>query len=175
LIERVLTRRRNADADLKEVLRGSAIAFGVKILAAGSAFAMNVVIARQLGADEAGLFFLAYTIVFIAAAVSRLGLENTFVRFIAAHHASNEWGRIKGLYQTGIRWSLVASLCVATSLWLLADYLADEVFGKPAFADVMRIMTMGIPLTALFTLHANALQGIKRIPQSMTVLSVVAP
>ncbi len=175
MIEKALTRLRNADADLKEVLRGSAIAFAVKILAAGSAFAMNVVIARQLGVDEAGLFFLAYTIVFIAAAVSRLGLDNTFVRFIAVHHASNEWGRIKGLYQTGLRWSLLASLCVATLLWLFADYLAAEVFGKPAFADVMRIMALGIPLTALFTIHANALQGIKRIPQSMTVLSVAAP
>jgi len=67
-------------------LRGSAVAFAVKLLAAGSLFAMNVVIARQLGADEAGLFFLAYTIGFIAAAASRLGLDNTHVRSIAAHH-----------------------------------------------------------------------------------------
>ena len=121
MIEKALNRLRNADADLKEVPRGSAIAFGVKIVAAGSAFAMNVVIARQLGAEEAGLFFLAYTIVFIAAAVSRLGLDSTFVRFIAARHATNEWGWIKGLYQTGIRWSLLASLCIAILLWLLAD------------------------------------------------------
>jgi len=175
VIEKALNRLRNADADLKEVLRGSAIAFAVKILAAGSAFAMNVVIARQLGADEAGLFFLAYTVVLIAAAVSRLGLDNTFVRFIAAHKATNGWGRIKGLYQIGIRWALVASVGIAALLWVLADYLAAEVFGKPAFADVMHIMVLSIPLAALFTLHAKALQGTKRILQSMTVLSVAAP
>lgn len=55
---------------------------------------MNMVISRQLGAEEAGLFSLAYTIVFIAAAIGRLGVDNTsFVRFIAAHHSTNDWGR----------------------------------------------------------------------------------
>ena len=54
---------------------------------------MNVVISRQLGAEEAGLFFLVYTIVFIAAVIGRLGLDNTFVRFIATHHSTNDWGR----------------------------------------------------------------------------------
>ena len=60
-------------------------------------------------------------------------------------------------------------------MWLIADPLAFRVFGKPAFADVIRIMSLGIPLVALFTLHASALQGIKRIPQSMVVLSVASP
>ncbi|MEA3274285.1 MAG: oligosaccharide flippase family protein, partial [Pseudomonadota bacterium] len=141
----------------------------------GSAFAMNVVIARQLGADEAGLFFLAYTIVFVAAAVSRLGLDNTFVRFIAAHQSANEWAEINGLYKTGVRWALFASLVVAACFWILAEPLAARVFTKPAFADVLRVMALAIPFLALFTLHASALQGIKRIPQSMIVLSVASP
>jgi O-antigen/teichoic acid export membrane protein len=175
LIERVLNRLRNADSDLKKILRGSSVAFCVKILAAGFAFAMNVVISRQLGAEEAGIFFLGYTIVFIAAAIGRLGLDNTFVRFIAAHHSTNQWGLINGIYLTGLRWSLVASLCIAALLWLLAGYLATEVFNKPDFEDVICIMALGIPLMAMFTLHAKALQGIKQIPQSMTVLSVAAP
>lgn len=175
MIEYSLARFRNADADLKEVVRGSIVAFGVKVLAAGSAFAMNVVITRQLGAEEAGLYFLAYAVVYVAAAVSRLGLDNTFVRFIAADHIVGEWGRIKGLYRLGIRWSLLISLGTAMLLWLLADYLAVEVFGKPAFAEVMRIIALSIPFTALFTLHANALQGIKRIAQYAVVFGVVAP
>ncbi|MEA3275992.1 MAG: flippase [Pseudomonadota bacterium] len=175
MIARLLTRFRRSDADLKEIVRGSAIAFGVKILAAGSTFAMNVVIARQLGATEAGLFFLAYTIVLVAAAIGRIGLDNTFVRFIASYHANNEWAEINGLYRTGIRWAFLTSLGIAGLLWVLAEPLASAVFGKPAFADVLRVMAWGIPLMALFTLHARALQGLKRIPQAMFVLSAAAP
>ena len=175
MIRRAIGRLRNADADITEVLHGSAIAFAIKILAAGSAFAMNVVIARLLGAEEAGLFFLSYTIILISAAVGRLGLDNTFVRFIAAHHATNEWDQIRGLYLTGIRWSVVASVIIAILLFLSSNFLAAKVFKQAAFADVMRIMAIGIPLMALSTLHANALQGIKKIPQSIIVLSVAAP
>jgi O-antigen/teichoic acid export membrane protein len=175
MIRRALKRLRSADADLIEVLRGSAVALGIKILAVGSVFAMNVVIARQLGANEAGLFFLAYTIVFIAASVSRLGLDNTFVRFMAGHHATEEWGAVTRLYTLGIRWSLFASLIITATFWLLAEPLAITVFGKPDFTSVIQIMSLGIPLLALSTLHANALQGIKCIPQSMIVLNVASP
>ena len=174
VIRKVIDHLRNADTDLKEVMRGSTVAFSIKILAAGSAFAMNVVIARQLGADEAGLFFLAYTIVYIVAAVSRLGLDNTFVRFIAAHHASGEYIKIKGLYLTGIRWTFTAALLFTTLVWISADFVAVAVFHKPAFAHVMHIMSLAIPPVALFTLHANALQGVKRILQSTATLGIAS-
>lgn len=175
VIKRALNLLRNADADFIEVLRGSALAFIVKILAAGLAFAMNVVISRQLGAQEAGLFFLGYTIVFVAATVSRLGLDFTFVRFIAGHQVTKEWGQIKKLYQIGIGWSIMASVGVAAIFWWLADYLAIEVFGKPAFADVIRIMAWTIPITALFTLQAKALQGIRHVAQSIILVSGISP
>ncbi|MEA3291405.1 MAG: flippase [Pseudomonadota bacterium] len=175
MISRLSDRFRNADADLKEVLHGSAVAFAVKILAAGSAFAMNVVVARKLGASEAGLFFLAFTLITIISAVSRLGLDQTFVRFISAHRVENDWSFINGLYRTGMIWSLLASLAAAFMLWSLAEPIAVRVFNKPEFAGVLAVMAWGIPLMALYVLHTRALQGLKRIPQAMFVLSVGVP
>ena len=156
-------------------MRGGAVAFGVKIVAAGSAFGMNVVIARELGADQAGLYFLAFTLVLTLAAISRLGLENTIVRFIASHHAAQEWPEIKQVFGLALRWSLVASLLAAMLLWLWAEVLARDLFGRAEFTIVIRLMAPVIPLMALFTLHASALQGMKRIFQSQTTLSVVLP
>ncbi len=175
MINKILTRLKGADRHSKEVLRGSSIAIIVKVLAGGSMFGMNLVIARQLGAAESGLFFLAYSIIFIAAAISRLGLDETFVRFMASHQATEDSAQINALFRSGIRWSLIASLIVATLFWLFADTLANHVFNLPTFADVIRVMSLGIPFMALFILYAKALQGIKRIPQSTIVFSVSAP
>ena len=171
----LINRLRRSDTDFKELMHGGAVAFLVKILGAGSAFAMNVVIARELGADQAGLYFLAYTLVIALAAISRLGLDNTLVRFIASHHAAQEWPEIRQVFGLSVRWSLVASVLAAMLLWLWAEVLARDLFGRPEFATVIRLMAPVIPLMALFTLHASALQGIKRILESQSSLSVVLP
>ncbi|WP_432697794.1 hypothetical protein ACQUQP_05455 [Marinobacterium sp. YM272] len=46
-----------SDTHTREILLGSAAAIIVKVLAAGASFLMSLVVARTLGADEAGLFF----------------------------------------------------------------------------------------------------------------------
>lgn len=170
-----IKRLRSGDADLRELMRGGAIAFLVKLIAAGSAFWMHVIIARELGADQAGLYFLAYTLVFSLAAISRLGLQNTLVRFIASHHAEKEWKQVKAVLGIAMRWSLVASMLASMQLWLWAEVLARDVFSRPELTQVLRVMAPVIPLMALFTLQASALQGIKRILESQTTLSVAVP
>lgn len=70
----------------------------MKSLAAVVSFGFNLVLARLLGAEGSGLFFLALMITTICSILSQLGLGSTFVRYTAAHALGNEWGAIKGLY-----------------------------------------------------------------------------
>jgi len=175
MIRYLLNRFHNNDEDLKEVLHGSAVAFTVKIIAAGSAFAMNILVARKLGVSEAGLFFLAFTLVTMISAISRLGLDQTFVRFISSHKVDNDWSFINGLYSIGMIWSLLASMAFALVIWAMAEPIAAHIFNKPEFAGILAVMVFGIPLTALFTLHAQALQGLKHIMQAMLTLAVILP
>ena len=158
-----------------EILRHGIVAFGVKTLSALSAFAMTVIISRQLGASEAGLFFLGVSIVSVVSALSRLGLENTLVRFIAGHRAAGEAGAIAAVISTALGWSMAASAILAVPIALLAEPIAGGVFGKPEFAPVLRILAAGIPLMAFYTLYAYALQGLKQVTQSLTVLNVALP
>ncbi|MCP3688546.1 MAG: hypothetical protein GY784_09035, partial [Gammaproteobacteria bacterium] len=59
---------------IREFVLGSAVGLGIKLLSAVSLFLMNIVVARALGAAEAGLFFLGFALVVVVAAVGRLGL-----------------------------------------------------------------------------------------------------
>lgn len=166
---------RGADVDLREVLRGSALAFVIKIAAAIAAFGMNVAISRLLGVDQAGLFFLAYTIVFILASLCRLGLDQTLVRFIAARHAMEDWAGLRLVFSLGMSWTFLAAISTAMLLWLFADVLAVHAFHRPEFASVLRIGAPVIPVMALFNLQARALQGVKRIVQSQSLFSLNLP
>ena len=69
------------NADNRDLLISSAFAFVVRILGALSGFAATFFIARHLGAAESGYYFLAFSVVIVASAFSRVGLDNTVLRF----------------------------------------------------------------------------------------------
>jgi O-antigen/teichoic acid export membrane protein len=166
---------RLSDPHLREVVTGSAIGLSVKVLSAAGIFVMNILVARTLGAAEAGLFFLGFTLVTIAAAVGRLGLDQSLVRFVAASRATDSTGLLHGVYRKSMAWVAVASVGLALLGWLNAGWLAGNLFDQPGFEPVLRSILIAIPLVALYTMQAQALQGLKRIAQSTLTLNVLAP
>ena len=164
-----------SEPHLREMIRGSVVGLVVKVLAAVSLFAMNVVVTRYLGAAQAGLFFLGFTLVTIFATFGRLGLEQALVRFVATEFANRAFGCLHSVYSKAVFWTMIASAILTLGLWLGANLLNHWIFKLPGFAVVFKVMVLATPLMALFVLHAHALQGLKQVSKSMLVLSVFLP
>lgn len=160
---------------MQELLRGASVAFALKVLAAGLAFGLNVVLARLLGAEGSGIFFLAFTIVLITAAIGRVGMENALVRFIAANIAANQPAKVLGVYRKAMFYSLIAATVLSILLYLLAPWMSQVIFSKPELARPLAIMAIAVVPLALLTLQAHSLQGLKNIAESILVLSVAVP
>lgn len=163
------------DGHMQELLRGASIAFLLKILAAGLAFGLNVVLARLLGAEGSGIFFLALTILVIVATLSRVGMGTALVKFIAASVVAEQPGKILGVYQKAMFYALIAATFMSVSLYLLAPWMSQIIFSKPELAKPLSILAIAIVPMTLLTLHANALQGLKRIAASIMVVSISIP
>ncbi|MCC6544794.1 MAG: flippase [Nitrospirae bacterium] len=163
------------DHHSKELVNGTAVTFSLKMLAAGLAFALNVTLARLLGADGSGIYFLALTVTTIGAVVGRIGLDNTMLRFAASNAAVNDWAAVKGVYTNGMRIALLSSGVVAGVMFIIASLLAHKVFSQPEISNLIRLMALSIVPVSLFTLHAEILKGIKRTGDAIAVLSVFAP
>jgi O-antigen/teichoic acid export membrane protein len=163
------------DPHMHELLSGAAVAFAIKVVAAGLAFGLNVVLARLLGAEGSGIFFLAFTIVLIVAVVGRVGMENSLVRFIAASASAKQPGKVLGVYQKAMLYSLVVAVFLSTLLYILAPWLSQVIFSKPELVQPLTIMAIAVVPVALLTLHANALQGLKKTAASISVGSVYIP
>ena len=160
---------------MREVVNGASVAFALKVVAAGFGLAFNVVLARLLGAEDAGLYFLALTCVSIAAVLGRAGLDNTVIRFIAASAAVQDWVSVKGMYTKGVKFVLTGSSITTVLLVLTAPWLAETVFSEPELTGLIRWMAIAVVPFALFTLQSMALQGLKRIRDAVSVLSIFLP
>jgi len=158
-----------------EVINGAAVALLLKVLGAGLTFLFNLMLARTLGAEGAGLYFLALTVTTIATVFGRMGLDNTVLRFTAANASVDDWAAVKGVYKKGMKLALIASSVSALVVFALAPFLAEKVFQKPELVSPMRWMSLAVVPMTFVMLHAEALKGLKRIRDSFIVFGVGVP
>ncbi len=163
------------DIHLKEVLSGATTAFVLRVAGSGLAFLLNLLLARVLGADQLGNYFLAMTVCTIAAVFGRFGLDNVLVRFTAAGAAAADWSSVKGLYHKGLLIGVIASAISSAVMFVNAPYLAEYVFSKTELAGPVRVMALAVvPLSVSF-LFTGVLGGLKRIRDSQLVQGVGIP
>lgn len=166
---------KNLDEHMLEVVRGAGIALVLKLVAAGFSFGFSVLLARLFGAEGAGLYFLALTTTTIVATFGRFGLENTLLRFIAAHAANGEWGAVRGVYRKGMGIALATSVMLSVLLFAVTPQIAIRLFNKPELVAPLHWMTLAITPFALMFLHGEALKGLKCIRDSQLVQGVALP
>ena len=156
-------------------MRGSAVAFLLKVVAAGLAFSLNVVLARLLGAEGSGIFFLTLTIVIIVSAVGSIGMENALVRFVASNVAAGHSAKVLGVYQKAMLYTFLVASSLSLLLYLMTPWVSHIVFSKPELEKPLSLMSSSVVFLAFLTLHAHALQGLKKIAASISVLSLIVP
>lgn len=163
------------DHHMREVLQGASVAFILKVLGTALGLLFNVLLARMLGAEGAGIYFLALTVITIAAMIGRLGLDNALIRFIASQFALKNWGVVTDLYRKGVRLSTTLSLVATIIVFLTSEQIATIMFKEPLLVGPLRIMALGILPLSLLTLYGSLLTGLKKIGNAVFVQGVGIP
>ncbi len=163
------------DEHLEELLRGSSIALVIKVLAAVLGMILNIIITRTLGIEDSGLYFLALTIIMIMATMGRFGTDGILVKSISAAAVNNDWAEIKYVYKSSVFLVFITSLFLTIVLYASASSLSESLFNKPELGDILQLMSLSVMPIALYTLHASALQGLKKIRDSNITLVFIMP
>jgi O-antigen/teichoic acid export membrane protein len=156
-----------------DLLRGASIAGFLKALGAILAFGLSVVLGRALGAEAAGVYFLAFTIATIAATIGRVGLDSAVIRFVAADASTDDWAGVSAIYQKTLSIGLICSSLIAAVLYFSASLLSDRAFSDPALAAPLRIMAVAIIPLSLSVLVSRALLGLSRVRDSILVFTIL--
>ncbi len=151
------------DDHMKEIVSGAGITFIIKVGGAFFTFIFNVILARILGAENAGIYFLCLTLITISSTIGRCGLDNTILRFVAAHSSQSEWAETKGVLFNGLLLSFSLSILFFTILFFLAPWVSDNIFNKPDMTIPLKIMSWAIVPLSLCWLIGEALRGLKQI------------
>lgn len=143
---------------------------------AGAAFGLfaNLAIARALGASGAGVFFLALTLITAASVVARLGLDQVFLRHVAADVDGKDARRFAAIYRGGLMLSIVAGVSSTLLLFLGREPLAD-LFSMQDLGGVLSWMIWAIVPLGIGMLYGELLKGRGASNSALFLQAVLVP
>lgn len=136
-------------------------------------FLLNVVVARQLGIEEAGRYFLSFTVIAIAAVIGRCGVDQVILRFTAANRETKSEESSQSLLLKTFLMALGGSLIVTAFLALSAPLISTHLFGDPAISPVLFWMSIGILPWNMTLLLGEFIKGEESILKSQLVQLVL--
>jgi O-antigen/teichoic acid export membrane protein len=148
-------------SDLSKITKGAGINLGGMIVGKGLLFFYTIFLAKVLGANDLGLYFLGITIVGFLAISSNLGLNISVTRFVAIYSSRNDLKRLKGTVLIATAITLSPSLIIMCLTFLLGDLVAISIFHKPELGKVIKLLSLSIPFDSLIWIFLAATRGLK--------------
>ena len=152
-----------AAAVRKRMMRGSATVFAGMTLGTVLTLVLNAVLARVLGHDELGGYFLVFSMVTIMSTIAQMGLDRTVVRLVAAARGTGHPGRARRAVVLVFAICTVSSFILAAVLILgLGHFLAVDIYDSQAVAGVVGLAAAWVVVKALLALSAETFRGFQR-------------
>lgn len=174
---KIFNKLSNRDEEEKSLLKGASSSFIIKIIGAGLAFGVNVLLGRILGVEDYGAYTYVFSWVAILAAVLPLGFDNSLLRFIPEYNQSNNWTGLKGVLIFAFKSILFPS--VAIVLIVVFGYFLLDTSNWNYTKELIFTGIIILPFLLVLTVVSKALIGFKKIiigliPNMIIVQVVVA-
>lgn len=144
-----------------------------RALGALCALLASISITRNLGADQAGLYFLAISILLSSMAVTSLGHPSLLLRHGGVLHNSHN-GRLLGFVLKSIGLSALVALLLMVLVVLLPEQL-EALLNKPRLSPVLMALLPAFLFVVILNQTAHALLGCQRTALAIGLQNVTVP
>jgi O-antigen/teichoic acid export membrane protein len=158
-----------------------ALARGVSVNLYGSGFNMatrlmfNVLVARLLGPDHVGIYFIALSVANLLGVMAAGGLDTTLVRYLSRQRASGDWGRFRGTLRFVLQIAASISLAATTFILVGAPWIAAKLLHNPEVKTPLRIIAFWVPLYVAENLMLAATQSFREMKYKVYIDSFLDP
>ncbi|MFC1704639.1 glycosyltransferase [Candidatus Omnitrophota bacterium] len=162
-------------ANIKKVAQGAGVSFFGSFFGASIYGLTHLVIARLLGAELFGVFSLGFAIFGIAEILSRLGLHEGAVRYIALHLGEGDYRRAKGVVIESILFSFCAGIVIGSILFFTSGLIAERMFHNAQIARVIKVFSLGVPFGAALIVALYVTRGYQKIKYFVGIRNIFNP
>ena len=151
------------DIHLKEILKGSFIAFVFRIFGMGLGYIFILFIARWYGAEAVGSFSLSFTLLHIFVTIGVFGFDNALVKFIADYNSNDNPHLVKEIYTKSLFVTIPLAIILSVFLYHNANFFAVNVFKNETLEVFFQITSYAIVPFVLLRINGGVFRGLKDI------------
>jgi len=161
--------------NLTTILEGAKIDLAGRIFNAAIRYFYVFLLARFLGAELMGIFFLGIIIVEISGVFSRLGLETGVIKYVSIFLSQSDDQRTKGIIKSALLLSVMTSIIIAIVLFSCAEFIANDIFKKPGLNLILKILSVSLPFSSAMFILLSATQGFHTLKYKVYVEFLTNP
>ncbi|MDQ2671356.1 MAG: oligosaccharide flippase family protein, partial [Actinomycetota bacterium] len=166
------------DTYVAKVARGAGISTAGQGAGRVIGYVTQVVIARLLGAQFYGFYTAGVALINGLQILSRFGMENGVVRYVAHHREHQDGARVRGTIVMALLFPIALSVVLSAVLFFGAGFLADSGWLKENGAmmvGVLRAFAFVLPFFVFMSMTAWATQGFQTVTYAAYIQQLIRP
>ena len=164
------------DTYVARVARGAGISTAGQGVGRVLGYVSLVAVARLLGAQFYGFYTLGVAVVNGVHIVSRFGMENGVVRYVAHHREHGDEARVRGTIVQALLITLAISLVLSVVMFVGAGLIADRLpKDAPEMVSVLRAFAFVLPFFVFMSMTAWATQGFQTVTYAAYIQQLIRP
>jgi O-antigen/teichoic acid export membrane protein len=164
------------DTYVARVARGAGISTAGQGVGRVLGYVAQVAVARLLGAQFYGFYTLGVAVVNGVHILSRFGMENGVVRYVAHHREHGDEARVRGTIVQTLLITLSISLVLSAVMFFGAGLIADRLpRDAPEMVMVLRAFAFVLPFFVFMSMTAWATQGFQTVTYAAYVQQLIRP
>ncbi|MDA3952304.1 MAG: flippase [Bacteroidales bacterium] len=151
------------DIHLKELFKGSSIAFSFKIFSVLIGYVFFYVLAKKFGAIGLGIFNTCFTVLILTSVIAKLGLDTALVKYIAEYVVKDNKQQIGKLYLVSLSFIFIVGAFVSLLIYFFSKELSILFFENSNQGHLFRIIGFTIVPFSITQLNSEYFRGFKKI------------
>ena len=136
-------------------------------------FVFTLILARNLGAEQAGYFFISLSAAVLLSSFASMGLENTVLRFTGAEPTNGKV--IKSTLNHALKYIFFIGFSLSSIFFLLSPFLSETIFQKPRIELSLKYIAPSIMGLSMATVIAMSLQARQLLLSSVSCRGLSFP
>ena len=152
---------------------GAVRSLAVSVAGTGVSFAVQILLARQLGATNYGVYLYVLAWMNMGVLFAKMELDSCAVRFVGAYGGTGQWSLLRGFLTYSTRVVTVASVVLpgvaAAVIWAVRSHI------EPNRAAALLAACALVPVGTLIAHGGGILQGFRRVVASQAPSLLLRP
>lgn len=166
---------RAIDEEITATAKGAGIVFFGTVAGSFLRYLFQIIVARHLGTDLFGLFFVGLAVYNVGSMVAELGLPSGTVRYVAIYEGENDRRRVKGTIVASTRLAALSGILVGALIFFFSNPLSKYLFHTESLSIVLKLFALVIPFRNLTSIFISSSQGFKILSHKVKIREALEP